>query len=38
MIRKVLFAVLLATQFAAISNIANAYMPYPQCYPCPTVR
>lgn len=35
MIRKAVFALLLTMQFAAVANLASAYVPIPQCFPCP---
>ena len=35
MIRKIVFAMLLALQFAAVSSVASAInIPGPVCYPC----
>lgn len=33
MVRKVVFALLLAVQFSVIANMASAYVP-PSCFPC----
>jgi hypothetical protein len=37
MVRKVVFALLLAVQFSVVANMASAYIP-PSCLPCPDVR
>lgn len=34
MIKKVLFALLLALQFTAATNVASADLEIPYCYPC----
>lgn len=36
MIRRIVFALLLALQFAAVTSVATAISPIPQCGPCPT--
>lgn len=38
MIRKVLFALLLALQFSVVANMASAYSPAPGCFPCGDVK
>jgi hypothetical protein len=38
MVRKVLFAVLLAMQFTVVADLASAYAPSPTCYPCPDLK
>ena len=38
MIRKIVFAFLLALQFAAVANVAYSYIPPPTCLPCPDVK
>jgi hypothetical protein len=38
MVRKLVFALLLTLQFAVIADLASAYVPFPSCYPCPTVK
>jgi hypothetical protein len=38
MIRKVVFALLLALQFSVVAEMASAYIPAPGCYPCGNVR
>jgi hypothetical protein len=35
MVRKIVFALLLALQFAAVANLASALPPFPGCFPCP---
>ena len=37
MVRKVVFALLLALQFSVVANMASAYIP-PSCYPCGDIR
>jgi hypothetical protein len=37
MVRKVVFALLLALQFSVIANMASAYPP-PSCYPCDQLK
>ena len=34
MARKIVFVLLLALQFAVVSNLASAYVPIPGCLPC----
>lgn len=34
MVRKVVFALLLALQFSVVANLASAYSPVPNCLPC----
>jgi hypothetical protein len=36
MIRRIVFALLLALQFAAVTSVATAISPMPRCGPCPT--
>lgn len=38
MVRKIVFALLLALQFSVIANMASASVPPPSCYPCPDLR
>jgi len=38
MVRKIVFALLLALQFSVIANMASASAPPPSCFPCPDVR
>jgi hypothetical protein len=38
MVRKIVFALLLALQFSAVANLASAGAPPPSCDPCPDVR
>jgi hypothetical protein len=35
MVRKIVFAVLLALQFSVVAEMASAYIPPPGCLPCP---
>ena len=35
MLKKIIFAALLALQFAAVCGVATADLPFPLCYPCP---
>jgi len=37
MIRKIVFALLLALQFSVVADLASAYGPAPSCLPCPDV-
>ncbi len=37
MVRKVVFALLLALQFSVIANMASAYPP-PSCLPCENIK
>jgi hypothetical protein len=34
MVRKIVFALLLAFQFSVVANMASAYVPLPGCLPC----
>ncbi len=36
MFRKIVLALLLSLQFAAMTSVASAIMPIPRCGPCPT--
>jgi hypothetical protein len=38
MVRKIVFAFLLALQFSVVADLASAYSPAPGCYPCPNVK
>jgi hypothetical protein len=38
MVRKVVFALLLALQFSVVANMASAYIPSPSCFPCDFVK
>lgn len=38
MIRKAVFALLLALQFSVVANMVSAYSPAPGCLPCDDVR
>jgi hypothetical protein len=35
MIKKIVFATILALQFAAVCSVATADLPWPTCAPCP---
>lgn len=35
MVRKLVFALLLALQFTVVANVASANIPIPPCFPCP---
>lgn len=35
MLKRVIFVLLLAVQFFAVSSTTRAVDPYPDCYPCP---
>ncbi len=35
MLKKMMLTLILALQFSAIVNMANAEIPFPQCWPCP---
>lgn len=35
MLKRLVLAAILALQFAAVTSIATADMPWPKCYPCP---
>jgi hypothetical protein len=35
MLKRLMLAVLLALQFVAVTNVATAEVPFPQCLPCP---
>jgi hypothetical protein len=34
MVRRIVFALLLTVQFAALSNVSSAMVPGPGCFPC----
>lgn len=34
MVRKLVFALLLALQFTVVTNVASAWIPDPPCFPC----
>jgi hypothetical protein len=38
MVRKIVFAFLLALQFSVVANMAFSYGPPPTCFPCPDVK
>ena len=38
MVRKVVFALLLALQFSVVANLASAYSPAPSCFPCGNLK
>jgi hypothetical protein len=38
MVRKVIFALLLALQFSVVANLASAYIPTPSCFPCNQIK
>jgi hypothetical protein len=38
MVSKIVFALLLAFQFAVVANMASASVPPPSCFPCPILR
>ncbi len=35
MLKKIVFAAILALQFAAVTSVASADLPWPICGPCP---